>query len=120
MGAGQPLLDRVMLPGQRNLARSQGVVPYMNSINEVHVHEPGLVVVDVAAADSATALTFQDALAARWATAAAEHVTHLPGQPGVRLRCFLDLRQPVASHTVRDFAEVALSAEEPGSLPVRP
>ncbi|MER7224027.1 DUF6207 family protein [Streptomyces rubradiris] len=31
-------------------------------------------------------------LAGRWATAA-EHTTRDPGQPGVRLRCYLDLRQ---------------------------
>ncbi|MFJ9908027.1 DUF6207 family protein [Streptomyces sp. NPDC101152] len=42
----------------------------MNPINEVHVSEPGLVVVDVAAVDDATALTFQQLLADRWATAA--------------------------------------------------
>ncbi|MFF4402570.1 DUF6207 family protein [Streptomyces sp. NPDC001480] len=57
--------------------------------------EPGLVVVDVAAADDATALAFQQLLADRWATATAEHTTRDVGEPGVRLRCYLDLRQPV-------------------------
>ncbi|GAA3798372.1 DUF6207 family protein [Streptomyces coacervatus] len=69
----------------------------MNLINEVHVQEPGLVVVDVAAADAATALALQDALAAQWATAKADRVTRDPGQPGVRLRCYVDLRQPLGS-----------------------
>lgn len=69
----------------------------MNPINEVHVSEPGLVVVDVAAADDATALAFQQLLADRWATATAEHTTRNAGEPGVRLRCYLDLRQPVGS-----------------------
>ncbi|WP_435876797.1 DUF6207 family protein [Streptomyces achromogenes] len=32
-------------------------------------------------------------LAGRWATTTAEHTTRDPGQPGVRLRCYLDLRQ---------------------------
>ncbi|MFE9906330.1 DUF6207 family protein [Streptomyces achromogenes] len=32
-------------------------------------------------------------LVGRWATATAEHTTRDPGQPGVRLRCYLDLRQ---------------------------
>ncbi|MGV9942462.1 DUF6207 family protein [Streptomyces sp. NPDC003401] len=59
--------------------------------------EPGLVVVDVAAADDATALAFQQLLADRWATATAEHTTRDVGEPGVRLRCYLDLRQQVDS-----------------------
>ncbi|EKX68083.1 hypothetical protein Sipo8835_33500 [Streptomyces ipomoeae] len=56
----------------------------------------GLLVVDVAAAD-ATVLAFQQLLAARWATAAAEQTTRDAGQPGVRLRCYLDLCQPLDS-----------------------
>ncbi|MFH8698866.1 DUF6207 family protein [Streptomyces chartreusis] len=65
----------------------------MNPINEVHVTEPGLVVVDVAAADEVTAFAFQEALTMRWATSAADRTTRSPGEPGVRLRCYLDLRQ---------------------------
>ncbi|WP_257234751.1 DUF6207 family protein [Streptomyces sp. JV178] len=53
--------------------------------------KPGLVVVDVAAADDATALAFQQLLADRWETATAEHTTRDAGEPGVRLRCYLDL-----------------------------
>ncbi|MEU5445141.1 DUF6207 family protein [Streptomyces griseofuscus] len=34
-------------------------------------------------------------LAERWATA--EHARRDPGEPGVRLRCYLDLRQPLDS-----------------------
>ncbi|MBP2056749.1 hypothetical protein J2Z21_009768 [Streptomyces griseochromogenes] len=68
----------------------------MNSINETHVSEPGLLVVDVAAADDATALTFQQLLADRWATSPAQHTTRDAGEPGVRLRCYLDLRQPIS------------------------
>ena len=67
----------------------------MNPINEVHVSEPGLLVVDVAAADDGTALAFQQMLAERWATATAERTTRDPGEPGVRLRCYLDLRQSI-------------------------
>lgn len=65
----------------------------MDPINEVHVSRPGLVVIDVAAADDATALAFQQLLANQWATATAERTTHDVDQPGVRLRCYLDLRQ---------------------------
>ncbi|WP_411101031.1 DUF6207 family protein [Streptomyces sp. x-45] len=67
----------------------------MEAINEVHVSEPGLVVVDVAAADDETAFAFHTVLAARWATTSVERTTRDPGQPGVRLRCYLDLRQPL-------------------------
>ncbi|MFE0418380.1 DUF6207 family protein [Streptomyces tendae] len=67
----------------------------MEAINDVHVSEPGLVVIDIAAADDETAFTFHTALAARWATTSVERTTRDPGQPGVRLRCFLDLRQPL-------------------------
>jgi hypothetical protein len=69
----------------------------MDPINEMHVSRPGLVVVDVAAADDDTALIFQQLLADRWATATAEQTTRDADQPGVRLRCYLDLRQPLDS-----------------------
>ncbi|MER7178536.1 DUF6207 family protein [Streptomyces hyaluromycini] len=67
----------------------------MDPISETHVSEPGLVVVDVAAADDATALAFQQLLADRWATSPAQYTTRDAGEPGVRLRCYLDLRQPL-------------------------
>ncbi|MFI1727231.1 DUF6207 family protein [Streptomyces sp. NPDC020489] len=54
--------------------------------------EPGLVVVD-----DAIALAFQQMLADRWATATAEDTTRDPGEPGVRLRCYLDLRQELTT-----------------------
>ncbi|MGW1599296.1 DUF6207 family protein [Streptomyces sp. NPDC002343] len=37
--------------------------------------------------------TFQEALAGRWATAPADRTTRTPGEPGVRPRCYLDLRR---------------------------
>jgi hypothetical protein len=67
----------------------------MGPINEAHVSEPGLV--DVAPADDATALAFQQLLSERWATATAEHTTRDAGEPGVQLRCYLDLCQPLDS-----------------------
>ncbi|MFJ4519007.1 DUF6207 family protein [Streptomyces sp. NPDC088770] len=67
----------------------------MDPINEAHVSESGLVVVDVVAADDVTALAFQQLLAGRWATPPAQHTTRDAGEPGVRLRCYLDLRQPL-------------------------
>jgi hypothetical protein len=64
-----------------------GVVPYMDPINEAHVSELGLVVIDVAGADDATVLVVHAALAARWATASADRTTCDADQPGVQLRC---------------------------------
>ncbi|MER7195550.1 DUF6207 family protein [Streptomyces flaveolus] len=71
------------------------VVPVKEGINDVHVSEPRLVVVDVAAADDETAFAFHAALAARRATTSVERTTRDADQAGVRLRCYLDLRQPL-------------------------
>ncbi|MGV9255335.1 DUF6207 family protein [Streptomyces sp. NPDC003697] len=49
--------------------------------------------------NAATALAFQQAVAARWATAVADRITREPGQPGVRLRCHVDLRQALDPQT---------------------
>lgn len=65
----------------------------MGPIYEVHVAEPGLTVVEVAAADEETAFAIQQVLVGRWATAPADRTTREPGELGVRLRCFLDPRQ---------------------------
>ncbi|MFD9515581.1 DUF6207 family protein [Streptomyces mirabilis] len=67
----------------------------MRHINHVHVVEPGLAVVEVAAADDQTAFALQEVLATRWATATADR--RVPGEPGVRLRCYLDLRQELGT-----------------------
>ncbi|MFM9700958.1 DUF6207 family protein [Streptomyces europaeiscabiei] len=69
----------------------------MGPINEVHVEQPGLAVVEIAACDDQTALVLQELLAARWATATADRTTRDPGQPGVRPRCYLDVRQELNS-----------------------
>ncbi len=52
---------------------------------------PGLAVVEIAALDDATAFAVQELLAVQCAIAAAERTVHEPGEPGVRLRLFLDL-----------------------------
>ncbi|MFD7054809.1 DUF6207 family protein [Streptomyces mirabilis] len=61
----------------------------MRQINGALVAEPGLAVVEVAAADDQTAFALQKVLATRWATATADRTTRVPGEPGVRLRCYL-------------------------------
>ncbi|WP_268240804.1 DUF6207 family protein [Streptomyces lacrimifluminis] len=52
----------------------------MDPIQEVHVAEAGQLVVDIAAADDATALKFQEALAGLWATSTEEGPTRDAGQ----------------------------------------
>ncbi|MEU0413619.1 DUF6207 family protein [Streptomyces griseorubiginosus] len=65
----------------------------MREILDAHVAEPGLAVVEVAAADDATALAIHQLLAARCAITPAQGTTREPGKPGVRLRFSLDLHQ---------------------------
>jgi uncharacterized protein DUF6207 len=65
----------------------------MRSIHDAHVEQSGLAVVEVAAADDATAFAVQELLAAHCAIAPADRTVREPGEPGVQLRLFLDLRQ---------------------------
>jgi hypothetical protein len=53
----------------------------MRPITEAHVTEPGLAVVEVAAADEQTAFVVQELLATQWAIAPADRITHEPGEP---------------------------------------
>ncbi|MGW9497391.1 DUF6207 family protein [Streptomyces prasinus] len=69
----------------------------MRATNDAHVAEPGLAVLEVAAADDETAFAIQELLATRCAVAAADRTTREPGEAGVRLRCYLDLRQEATS-----------------------
>ncbi|MEU9397605.1 DUF6207 family protein [Streptomyces sp. NPDC048324] len=67
----------------------------MEPIQQAHLAEPGLLVIDVAGADDATVMAFQDAIAQMWAMATAERTTRDPGQPGVRIRMYSGLRQVI-------------------------
>ncbi|WSQ09319.1 DUF6207 family protein [Streptomyces sp. NBC_00076] len=90
----------------------------MKPIQDVHMAEPGLLVVDAAAADEETALAFHRAVAHRWATAAVDEkaavaferavsdpwaapaddrTARVPSQSGVWLRFYLDLRQELGT-----------------------
>ncbi|MFB7532220.1 DUF6207 family protein [Streptomyces sp. NPDC056178] len=73
--------SRLMAPERRNPPSPCDAVPYMDPINEVHVKERGPVVIDVAAADDATASAFQAALAEQWAAAPASRTTQDAGRP---------------------------------------
>jgi Family of unknown function (DUF6207) len=78
----------------------------MKQITDAHVAAPGLVVVDIAAADDETAFVFQEALAAQWATARTQGVIFLATGP---------LRRGAASESSRlGVKPLALDA---GTLP---
>ncbi|GAA3910202.1 hypothetical protein GCM10023084_72900 [Streptomyces lacrimifluminis] len=64
--------------------------------------------VEIAACDDQTAFAVQELLAARWVTATADRTTRDPRQPGVRLRCYLDVRQELPpQHRTGEAGEVS-------------
>ncbi|MFB7083391.1 DUF6207 family protein [Streptomyces sp. NPDC056308] len=71
----------------------------MERINAQHVSEPGLVVLDITAADESTAQAVMADLEQWWATSGITPVQLEPGRPGVKLRVYADIRRrgPAAS-----------------------
>ncbi|MEU2860322.1 DUF6207 family protein [Streptomyces mirabilis] len=59
----------------------------------------------------------QEVLTTRWATATADRTTREPGEPGVRLRCYLDLRQELGTRGTRP--EGANTAASQASSPAQ-
>ncbi|MFJ2627651.1 DUF6207 family protein [Streptomyces sp. NPDC087532] len=66
-------------------------------IDEVHVSEPGLIAVEVVAGDKETALAAVATLGERWATSGPPAPWRVPGEPGVRVRTYVDTRAPALS-----------------------
>ncbi|MGP3951227.1 DUF6207 family protein [Streptomyces sp. 7N604] len=66
----------------------------MDGIHEQHLSEPGLMVLDITAADEATALAAMTELDRWWATSGVGPVRRVPGEAGVRARVYADLRRP--------------------------
>ncbi|MGW5986126.1 DUF6207 family protein [Streptomyces anulatus] len=62
-------------------------------IDARHVSEPGLVVLDITAADEETALALMDELQQLWATSGITEIRRDPAQPGVRARVYADIRR---------------------------
>ncbi|MEU9662831.1 DUF6207 family protein [Streptomyces chartreusis] len=76
------------------------VLADVEPIQEVHVAEPGMVVIDVAGLDDDTVFAFQMSIARTWATSADERTTRDAGRPGVWLRLYTDLRQVLAQSSL--------------------
>ncbi|MFF3326436.1 DUF6207 family protein [Streptomyces sp. NPDC002889] len=66
----------------------------MDTVDPAHVAEPGLVVLDITAADEATAQAVMHGLEQCWATSGASPVRRRPGEPGVSVRVYADVRRP--------------------------
>ncbi|MFJ9472518.1 DUF6207 family protein [Streptomyces caniferus] len=62
-------------------------------ISEEHLSESGLVVIDITAADEATATRAATALGGLWLSSGPSAPWHTPGEPGVTVRAYADLRR---------------------------
>ncbi|MEW1753404.1 DUF6207 family protein (plasmid) [Streptomyces caniferus] len=62
-------------------------------ISEEHLRESGLVVIDITAADEATATQAATALGGLWLSSGPSAPWHTPGQAGVTVRAYADLRR---------------------------
>lgn len=67
-------------------------------IDEQHIAEPGLVVLDVSAADEDTIREVMAGLQQQWATSGITPVWRTPGEAGVRTRGYADIRRPGTTH----------------------
>ena len=77
-------------------------MPGMESVDPAHVAEPGLVVLDITAADEATAQAVMHGLEQCWATSGTSPVRRRPGELGVSVRMYADVRRPGSLTDVPD------------------
>jgi hypothetical protein len=66
----------------------------MEQIDEQHICQPGLVVLDVTAADETTARAVMASLEQWWAASGITPVRHEPGAPAAKARVHADIRHP--------------------------
>jgi hypothetical protein len=62
-------------------------------IDEQNIAEPGLVVLDITAADEDTVRAVLDGLQQQWSTSGVTPVWRTPGEAGVRARVYADVRR---------------------------
>lgn len=74
--------------------RPNAVAGLMKPIDEQHITEPGLVVLDITGGDVDTVRAVMAALEERWATSGVGPVRRDPGEPGVRARIYADVLRP--------------------------
>ncbi|MEU9983770.1 DUF6207 family protein [Streptomyces sp. NPDC050856] len=67
-------------------------------MDDQHIAEPGLVVLDVAAADEDTVRTVMEGLQRKWATSGITPVWRTPGEAGVRARVYADVHRSGTTH----------------------
>ncbi|WP_404199226.1 DUF6207 family protein [Streptomyces tauricus] len=82
----------------------------MKPNNDAHAARPSPAVVEIAAADDHTAFAIQNLPTAHYAIAPTDRTTKDPGEPGVRLRCSVDLRQDPDIRTGRRSKPGAVSS----------
>ncbi|MFK0259669.1 DUF6207 family protein [Streptomyces sp. NPDC090445] len=68
----------------------------MEQIDEQHIAEPGLVVLDITGSDEDTVTTAMKCLEQVWATSGIAPIRRTPGEPGVRARVYADVLRPGA------------------------
>ncbi|MGW0777248.1 DUF6207 family protein [Streptomyces sp. NPDC002835] len=66
----------------------------MEQVDEQHISEPGLVVLDITAADEDTIRAVMDGLRQRWTTSGITPVWRTPGDAGIKARVYADIRRP--------------------------
>lgn len=84
---------RVRSGSGRNHGRSADLGHSMKPFEDLHISEPGLVVIEVAAADDGTALAVIEEIGTRWRTSGPSIPWRVPGEPGVRVRTYADTRR---------------------------
>ncbi|MGW7136653.1 DUF6207 family protein [Streptomyces xanthophaeus] len=85
---------RVDLGPPANRYGPNAVAGLMKPIDEQHIAEPGLVVLDITGGDEDTVRAVMAALEERWATSGVGPVRRDPGEPGVRARIYADVLRP--------------------------